>query len=149
MIICSKCLSENDENDEFCLKCGSQLKKDVIILKRNFKGINILAVFIGTIIWIVLFTEIAGPHLINTNADLTTIASTLIVVQLISSAVAGYIGNSDYKNAAVNGGFLAIIPAIILAFYIDVNSTIVLFFIFLVFGILGGISGRILESKFK
>jgi len=149
MIICSKCMSENDENDEFCLTCGSQLKKENNILKRRFKGINILAVFIGTIIWIVLFTEIAGPHLINTNTDLATTALTLIIVQIISSAVAGYIGNTNYRNAAVNGGFLAIIPAIIIAFYIDINSTIILFLIFVVFGILGGIIGGILENKLK
>jgi hypothetical protein len=142
-------MSENEENDKFCQTCGSQLKKEDSILKRRFKGINILAVFIGTIIWIVLFTEIAGPHLINTNADLAITASILIVVQIISSAVAGYIGNTNYKNAAVNGGVLAIIPAIIIAFYRDIYSTIILFLIFLVFGILGGIIGGILETKLK
>jgi membrane-associated HD superfamily phosphohydrolase len=149
MLICSECLSENHENDEYCQICGSKLKKEYTILKNNFKGINILAVFIGTIIWIVLFIEIAAPHLINTNTDLVITASTLIIVQLISSAVAGYIENNTNKNAAINGGLLAFIPTLITAFYRDLNITIILFLIFLITGIIGGIIGGLLENKLK
>ncbi len=149
MLICSECLSENDEKHEFCQICGSKLKNEYSILKNKFKGINILAVFIGTVIWIVLFTEIAAPHLINANADIAITALTLIIVQLISSAVAGYIEKSNYKNTAINGGLLAVIPTLITGFYRDLNITIILFLIFLLTGIIGGIIGGLLENKLK
>ncbi|MGA2677203.1 MAG: hypothetical protein ACLQG5_04485 [Methanobacterium sp.] len=149
MLICPECLSENDDKHEYCQTCGSKLKNEYSIIKNKFKGINILAVFIGTVIWIVLFIEIAAPHLINTNANIVITASTLIIIQIISSAVAGYIEKSGYKNTAINGGILAFIPTLITGFYRDLNITIILFLIFLISGIIGGIIGGLLENKLK
>jgi len=149
MLICSECLTENDEKHEFCQTCGNKLKKEYGIIKNRFKGINILAIFIGTVIWIVLFTEIAAPHLSNTNTNIVITASTLIIVQIISSSVAGYIEKSNTKNNAINGGILAFIPTIITGFYINLNNTIILFLIFLLTGILSGIIGGLLGNKLK
>ncbi len=147
MLICPECLSENDDRHEYCQTCGRRLKNEYSILKNKFKGINILAVFIGSVIWIVLFTEIAAPTLTNINENIIITGSTLIIVQIISSAVAGYIEKSNYKNNAINGGLLAFIPTLITFFYRDLNITIILFLIFLFTGIIGGIIGGLLEKK--
>jgi len=81
LVYCTKCGTENEEDDSFCKNCGNKLKKENIsrlkiydnelkkedkiqrkgfkksnnILRRRLKKINKRAIIIGIVSWVVLF----------------------------------------------------------------------------------------------
>lgn len=172
MVYCTKCGTENEEDDNFCQNCGNKLKKENIsrsknydnelknedkilrrgfkksdnILRRGFKKINIRAFIIGIVSWVVLVIIFALILNGNTPSTTTTLLA-LIVIQIIISAIAGYIGNTNYKNGIVNGGVLCIIPAILILFFGGIEGLVVAFFLFLCFGVLGGLIGWIFKTR--
>ena len=175
LVYCTKCGTENEEDDSFCKNCGNKLKKENIsrlkiydnelknedkiltkgfkksdnILRRGLKKINIRAFIIGIVSWVILII-IFG--LLNLIGPATTVSSStdvlgFIMAQLISSAIAGYIGNTNYKNGIVNGGVLCIIPTILIGFTSGIEIMVIAFFFFLCFGVLGGIIGLIFKTR--
>ena len=145
MVYCQECGTKIEENGTFCHNCGNRIKEEnEKLLRRGINRIKLYAIFGGIIAWVVLIIlfKIAYPI-----ADGFTVFLIFIVTQLISSIVAGYIGNTSYKNGIVNGGILCIMPTIIFTFIMGLYGLILGFIIFLCFGIVGGVFGCFIKNK--
>ncbi|HEX3014248.1 MAG TPA: DUF5518 domain-containing protein [Methanobacterium sp.] len=151
--ICPKCGHNNDEDAQFCEKCGFQLEintaeNSLLRWKAILMGLSI-----GFILWLIIMKFFGGT--LN------------VVLPLIIGIITGYVTNDDHKVNVVNGALAAVIPLIILiimflVYTITIGSnlygfedefSVLLLSIFgtvllIVFGLIGSI-GSVIGAKIK
>jgi hypothetical protein len=121
---CIKCGLENKVDATYCKKCGADLKeKENVIILMNSK-INLLAVFIGLIISIlVLFTTtILLSGLVVSKAVPLAVYVLMIIVAMafFGSILTGALGCKNVNDGYINGGFLSLIILVLVGLMIGI-----------------------------
>lgn len=147
MNFCPECGSKIEDNATFCQECGNKVSEEEKekLPRRGIKRINLLAIFAGIITWVaVMILFVIAFSDVSLNDDFTVLL--FIITQAISSSVAGYIGNTSYKNGIVNGGILFIISTSISTFFGGFYGLVIGGIIFLSFAIIGGFFGSFVKK---
>ena len=110
---CTKCGFDNKADALFCKKCGADLTDNKNIISRMNGQINILAVFIGLIISIlVLFIcAVLFSGIVVSKSVSVTIYILLVVVSMafFGSILTGALSSKNVYDGSINGGFLSLI----------------------------------------
>ncbi len=122
-MVCSNCGYNNNPNAVFCNKCGANLVKgEMNFINRINSRINLLTVFIGLAVSIIVLfiASIFYSSLVASGTlDLIIfIALILFSMTFIGGIVTGLLGNDNFSDGLINGGFLSLILLINLGFII-------------------------------
>jgi len=107
---CTKCGFDNRADAQFCKKCGSSLKGNENIISRMNSKINILAVFLGMIVSIlVLFVGgVLFSGLSQTLSVFVYLELVLLAMTFLGSIITGLFGSKNVYEGSINGGFLSL-----------------------------------------
>jgi hypothetical protein len=123
-MICPDCGYNNNEDAKFCKKCGENLKEDKNIIKRVNTKINILAVFSGlivTILVLILGAFLFGGIIISNSFDVTIYITLLLLsMTFLGAILTGIIGCKNFNDGIINGGFLSLVTLVFLGFVLGV-----------------------------
>lgn len=113
---CGKCGHKNSYNAMFCKKCGSKLKKSKGKIEKFNSKINILAVFLGLLVsLIVLFVSslVFYPFVASNQIDIVYfVLLTIACMLFIGGIVVGFLVGKKYSNGLINGGFLTLVTLV-------------------------------------
>ena len=121
---CNKCGSENKADAAYCKTCGADLKdkKNIIVLMNG--KINLLAVFIGLIISVlVLFiTTVLFSGMVVSKAVPVAIYIVMVIVAMafFGSILTGALGCKNVNDGSINGGFLSLIILVLAGLMIGI-----------------------------
>ncbi len=121
---CPNCGSQNRNEAEFCKNCGYTLKDNNQNLIHRLNGkINILAVFIGLVISLIVL--VLSPLFVGlvTSGTLNIIEFAYLILLpmvFIGGFIASILGSRTYSEGLANGGLLSIISLVNLGFVISV-----------------------------
>ena len=120
---CSKCGSDNKVDAQFCKKCGADLTDKNVINKLN-KHVNLLAVFLGLIISIIvlfigaiLFSEIVKSNVLPLTAYLLLV---FLIMAFLGSILTGLLGSKSVYEGYINGGFLSLVILVLTGFILGI-----------------------------
>lgn len=120
---CNKCGSDNKVDAQFCKKCGADLTDKNIINKLN-SHINLLAVFLGLIISIIvlfigaiLFSEIVKSNVLPLTTYLILV---FLIMAFLGSILTGLLGSKNVCDGYINGGFLSLIILVLTGFIVGI-----------------------------
>ncbi|OPX58031.1 MAG: hypothetical protein A4E25_01900 [Methanobacterium sp. PtaB.Bin024] len=112
-IYCSQCGFENNAKARFCKKCGFEIKKSKGKIEKFNSKINILAVFVGILVsLIVLFISAMAfsPFLASKQIDMIYFVLLVISCMLfVGGVVTGFLVGGKPSNGYINGGFLTLV----------------------------------------
>ncbi|MGB9978823.1 PsbP-related protein [Methanobacterium sp.] len=158
MVRCPNCGIEYDDGSIKCLVCGYNFKESpeenikIQNVRVEENKSNIQAIFAGTLgfsglmFFIAMLIVLLGMyHPLDSSTVVSAIIFAIIVPIIIGNILACWISNSNYLQSIFNGGMIGIIP--VLVFSIFGLSNILVLFVFLIMGILGGILGKIITAK--
>jgi len=115
-VYCIHCGYENKSEAIYCKSCGIKLKSTLGIVEKFNKKINVLAVFVGLFVsLIVLFLSTISlyPLVISEQIDFFSFMYLSIFLMLfIGGVVVGFLVGKKYSNGIINGGFLTLITAV-------------------------------------
>ena len=121
---CNKCGSDNKLDAQFCKKCGADLTKQQSILGRLNGQINILSVFIGLIISIIILFigALLFGGIISSGSNYIPIYIGIILVAMafFGSIVAGILGSKNSNEGYTNGFFLSLVILVFVGFILGI-----------------------------
>lgn len=110
---CTKCGSENKVDATYCKKCGADLKEKKNVIGLMNGRINLLAVFIGLIISVlVLFiTTVLFSGMVVSKAVPVAVYILMVIVAMVffGSILTGALGSKNVNDGSINGCFLSLI----------------------------------------
>lgn len=121
---CKNCGYENREDAKYCKKCGTTLKESQGFIQKINQSINILSVFIGLFITVLVLiggSLLFGSLMASGNMDIGLyIVMVLYSMVLIGAFITGLIGSNEFKDGAINGFVMTLLIIIILGFLIGI-----------------------------
>ena len=122
-MICTKCGSDNKANAQFCKNCGTNLIDSENIISRINGQINLLAVFIGLIISIVILFvgALLFGEVLTSGFNLSIyVGIVLLTMAFFGSIVTGMLCSEDHDVGYVNGAFLSLFIIVITGFFLGI-----------------------------
>ena len=121
---CKNCGYENREDAKYCKKCGTTLKESQGFIQKINQSINILSVFIGLFISVLILiggSLLFGSLMASGNLDIGLyVVMVLYSMVLIGALFTGLLGSHEFKDGAINGFVMTLIIVIILGFLIGI-----------------------------
>ena len=121
---CTKCGSDNKVDALFCKKCGTNLKNKQNIINRMNSQINLLSVFIGLIISIIILfigATLFGGVVTSGFTDISIyVAIVLLAMAFFGSVVTGMIGSNNQNEGSLNGAFLSLVILVFTGFVLGI-----------------------------
>ncbi len=113
---CTKCGFDNRADAQYCKKCGSSLQGNENLISRINNKINILAVFLGMIVSIlVLFVGgVLFSGLSQTLSVFVYLELVLLAMAFLGSIITGLFGSKTVYEGSVNGGFLTLVILVLI-----------------------------------
>ncbi len=141
---CTKCGSNNKLDAQFCKKCGSDLTRQQSILGRLNGQINLLSVFVGLIISIVILFigALLFGGIITSGSGYTPIyiGIVLIAMSFFGSIVASILGSKNSSEGYTNGFFLSLVILVFGGFILGI-------LLFVVVGILASLATSLVHFR--
>ena len=121
---CTKCGYDNKAEALFCKNCGAKLKYNESFIDKMNSQINLVAVFIGSIISI-LILFIAALLFSGVVASGSTfvwlyLGLAILAMAFFGSIVTGYLGCKNLYEGYINGAFLGLMIIVFVGFVIGV-----------------------------
>ena len=137
---CTKCGSDNKLDAQFCKKCGTDLTKQQSILGRLNSQINILSVFVGLIISVIILFigALLFGGIITSGSNYISIYIGIILVAMafFGSIVAGILGSKNSSEGYTNGFFLSLLILVFGGFILGI-------LLFVVVGVLSSLASAL------
>lgn len=121
---CTKCGSDNRSDAQFCKRCGKVLTLQQSIINRLNDQINLLSVFIGLIISIIILFIGAflfgGIITAGSNYIPIYIGIILVAMAFFGSIIAGVLGSKNSNEGYTNGFFLSLVILVLGGFILGI-----------------------------
>jgi hypothetical protein len=137
---CNKCGSDNKLDAQFCKKCGANLTRQQSTIGRLNGQINVLSVFIGLIISIIILfigaLLFGGIITSGSNYIPIYIGIILVTMAFFGSIVSGILGSKNSNEGYTNGFFLSLVILVLSGFILGI-------LLFVVVGILTSLTNAL------
>lgn len=126
---CTNCGSDNRSDAQFCKKCGEDLTLQQSIINRLNGQINLLAVFIGLIVSIIILFigALLFGGIVTSGSGYIPIYIGIILVAMafFGSIVASVLGSKNSNEGYTNGFFLSLVILVLGGFILGILLLVV------------------------
>lgn len=121
---CSNCGFANKEDALYCKNCGTNLTSEMGRINKLNKNINVLGIFIGLLVSImVLFVgALSFGGFVNSGFESVTfyIGIVILAMAFFGSILTGLVCCRNFQEGAVNGAFLSLLILVLTGFILGI-----------------------------
>jgi len=121
---CNKCSYDNKDDALYCKNCGSKLRYNESFVEKMNNHINLVAVFLGSIISIlILFIgALLFSGVVSSGSTIISLYVGLVVLAMafFGSIVTGILGCKNINEGYINGSFLGLLIIVFVGFALGV-----------------------------
>ena len=121
---CNKCSYDNKDDALYCKNCGSKLRYNESLVEKINNHLNLVAVFLGSIISIlILFIgALLFSGVVSSGSTIISLYVGLVVLAMafFGSIVTGILGCKNINEGYINGSFLGLLIIVFVGFALGV-----------------------------